>query len=147
MWRTRLAAFIEVAGGLIGFGILLLAPGSSSPTSSLLLGAIAFSLCVVAGILLLLGRPLARPLSIALQLAQVPHVAIAGWGVQFYAGLIVGIAFFNTTDPSTLLAGLGAGFLLHTGESPSFYQVGLNVAPLAVLLLILHVRKPGAHAA
>lgn len=129
-WYHLVAA---VSGG--AFTIWAWARGVPLFGNSLELAAMPFALTCGAGIELLRGRKRARPLAYLTQAMQIPMVILPALTWQFNAGVIVSLTL--SAQGPYLFGGLAVGWLVGTGPLRGLPPtVGINLAPIAVLVLL-----------
>ena len=134
----RLIAVTEVVGGILGIVVSAggLMPGSSSSGVIMsLLFLVLYALLVFAGVGLWRLRPGGGVLSVALQLAQVVHLALPRFAFLFFGGLGLIVGF--GTDGLSASPFWGARFRLAithgwgTASEAHPWSVSLNLVALA----------------
>jgi len=154
----KVIGWSEVLGGAAGFVLLPVTlmqqrqpgfpPGGRVPPAWYAMGAVAFAASLVAGVLLLRGRPLGARLSAGLQALQVVQVGTQAFVYQYVTGLQV--LLLVTPGGWRLSPGVNVGFaaLPPPGPYPA-WSLGINFFALAALAVLLRggataAPRPGA---
>ena len=103
---------------------------------------VPFAITGTAGRLLLMRRPRARALAVASQLLQIPIVFHPAVTWKFIAGLIASVTL--NQGGIGLYAGLEATWFVGVGSSDFAPAIGLNLAPLVVIVLLARARTSSA---
>lgn len=140
----RLLGTIEIWGGAYGlyFTVVALDQGKASQRGGavlLLLAASYFSLSVCAGMFLLRSRPGAKPLSIAVQAAQVVQVSVGGIVVGIWSGARLAVGLSGWTIELT--GDLGSRFKMSLFAPATSPSLELNLVAVAALCYLIFVRE------
>lgn len=129
----KIIAVLEILGGVVGLAVVFVFSSAFLPSPfAVILGALMFSLAILAGILLWRERPIGCWLSFVIQVLQIPWLAFDHLYYRFVAGVALTIGLRG--DRITLGSYLGGVFNVAFERGDDVHQ--LNVIALGACLYL-----------
>jgi len=139
----RLVAIVQIAGGFWGIASLgsrVLEMPTPLGLLAMLLGTLAFAVALVAGVMLIAGRARAVPISMWVQLAQIPIVASPVFSYGWHVGAVAafGLRFGGGWSFGYAVPSIAWQWVLH---GPNGVFLGINFIAIVAFFLLFLTRR------